>query len=178
MPPLHELNKEELIARFGMLPHPEGGYYVETHRSSMNISTPHGERSASTGILFLLGRTDVSHLHRIKSEEMWHYYAGGSIVIFELVEETKSFRSTILGPNVLDGEVIQYVVPPNTWFGSYVHDQSAAYSLVGCTVAPGFDFEDFELAKREDLIAEFPNALDPINRLTINETNIDNLEKK
>lgn len=164
------LAKEDLLVHLHLLPHPEGGYYAETYRATemVNCSDGRGLRAASTSILFLLGQGDVSHLHRIKSDEMWNYHHGGSLVIFELNEETKSFRSTILGPDVIKGQVLQYVVPANTWFGAYLDDPEAEYSLVGCTVAPGFDFADFELGDRAKLIAAFPGAIDPINRLTDN----------
>lgn len=161
------LNKDQVIAKYHMLPHPEGGYYVETFRSSTRIQTPSGEeRSSSTAILFLLSQHEASHLHRIKSEEVWHFYAGGPISIFELIEETGGFKVTQLGPDIEHGHVLQHVVPANVWFGAYVEDPSSSFSLVGCTVAPGFEFGDFELASRQQLLVDFPAATEVIHRLT------------
>jgi uncharacterized protein len=169
------LSKEELIEQLKMVKHPEGGYFVETYRSAEIIEPNDGRggRPASTGIYFLIGKNDRSHLHRIKSDEMWHYYLGGSLTIFEMNGSTKSFKRTVLGPDVIRGEVLQYVVPANTWFGSYLTaPEEHEWSLVGCTVSPGFDFADFELGSREYLVAEFPAAMDPINLLTRAHTNL------
>lgn len=133
--------KDELIARYNMQPHPEGGYFVETFRSSVQVQTPYGERSASTAIYFLVSPGESSNLHRIKSEEVWHFYAGGPISIVELVDDTQSFKITKLGPDIERGHVMQHVVPANVWFGAYVDSEDASFSFVGCTVAPGFDFQ-------------------------------------
>lgn len=162
------------MQRLGMLPHPEGGFYMETYRSPemVNPEDGRGPRPASTAIVFLLGKEDVSHLHRIKSDEMWHFYGGGALAIYELRESTGSFLRTVIGPNTVKGDLLQYVVPKNTWFGAMPHDLDAEYSLVGCTVAPGFDFADFELGERERLVAEFPGAMDVVNCLTVNKTTL------
>lgn len=161
------MEKEQIVQTLSMQPHPEGGYYVETFRSATTVETERGTRAASTAILFLLGKNDKSHMHRIKSEEVWHFHAGGPLAIIELKEDTQSYSLTVLGSNILNGEKLQHVVPANTWFGSYPYDENSAYSLVGCTVAPGFDFADFELAQnREDLYKPFPHAIDQINHLT------------
>lgn len=165
--------KERVVARLGLQPHPEGGYFKETFRSALTVDTPFGQRSASTGILFLLGRDDRSHLHRIKSEEMWHFYQGDTISVVELNEATQEFHVTRLGPNFDKGEVLQHVVPANVWFGAFIDGHhsgaaaSAGFGLVGCTVAPGFDFQDFELATREPLTALFPAASEMIAKLSI-----------
>ena len=99
----------------------------------------------------------VSRLHRIRSDEVWHFYKGSAIKIVELIAD--GFKETELGPDLL-----QYIVPANTWFGSYPID---VYSFVGCTVSPGFDFADFELGSRSKLTAEFPKASTIIEKLTI-----------
>lgn len=176
--PADVLAKQRIIDALNMQPHPEGGYYVETFRSSVTVDTDRGPRAASTAIHFLLGKHDVSHLHRIKSEEVWHYHAGGALSIFELDENTKSFKVTELGPQIEHNQKLQHVVPANVWFGAYLHDEDADYSLVGCTVAPGFDFEDFELAtKREEFIEQYPGAMDPINRLVPHTADISESKK-
>lgn len=179
-------SKDQVISFFEMQPHPEGGYFKETYRSPMKVTTEFGERSASTAIYFLLGHGDRSHFHRLKSDECWHYYGGESLNIVELIEETKSFKVTVLGPNILNNEKLQHIVPAGVWFGSYfvnedeylkerVYEHKSkddVYSLVGCTVSPGFDFNDFELANHEDLLRDYPAAMDMINRLTPKEDNI------
>lgn len=190
---MNYLSKNQVVQLLNMQPHPEGGYFVESYRSKQNIETEIGIRCASTAIYFLLGVNDTSKFHRIKSDEVWHYYAGEALSIVELDNERKISKTTKLGPNLLNGEVLQYVVPANTWFGSFLPDPhapgegphvnipapnpntSSGYTLVGCTVAPGFEFQDFEMAKRDELIEEFSQAIDMINRLTENVTDIKNL---
>jgi uncharacterized protein len=163
------MSKEEVISSLGMQKHPEGGYFVETFRSSMQVSTSRGERSASTAILFLLGRGDRSHLHRIQSEEMWHFYGGEPLAVVELCKDSpEHFKLTVLGSDMLNGQKLQHVVPANTWFGSFPYrEECHEYSLVGCTVAPGFEFADFELiSETHNLSQQFPNAVDVIQKLT------------
>ncbi|OUR96730.1 hypothetical protein A9Q84_10335 [Halobacteriovorax marinus] len=155
---------KKIIEKFKMLSHPEGGYYAETYRSVDVTTTEFGERSLCTGIYFLLEALDVSHLHRIKSDEMWHFYDGDPLVIVE-IDEAGKLISTILGRNLENGEVPQYVVKANRWFGSYPAKNSK-FSFVGCTVSFGFDFADFEMAKRDELIAEFPAHREIITKLT------------
>lgn len=141
------MTPEALIARFRLAPHPEGGYFRETYRSAH-----------STAIYFLLPRGHVSKFHRLKSDEVWHLYAGGPLHVIELtpngVKET-----------VLDSHRPQYVVPGGTWFGSFP-DPRANLAFVGCTVAPAFEFAHFEMAKRESLLKEFPLARVMIEKLT------------
>lgn len=177
-------SKREVIEHLQLLPHPEGGYYRETYRAGEVIvpDDGRGPRAACTAIYFLLGLRDKSHLHRIKSDEMWHFYGGVPLTIIELNEHTRSFNRTVLGGDIFKGQVLQHVVPKNTWFGSYVsdghgsnlaipsspgnEDEDDLFTLVGCTVAPGFDFLDFELAIRESLSASFPDVLEVVHFLT------------
>lgn len=161
------MQKNDVIQALNMSPHPEGGFYVESFRSSATVQTERGPRSASTAILFLLGRGDKSHLHTIQSEEVWHFYGGGPLAIVELSEETRGHKLTVLGADIANGQRLQHVVPANTWFGSFPLDESSEYSLVGCTVAPGFDFADFELVSdSQRLIEQFPLAEEIILKLT------------
>ena len=150
------MTQEQLIARFNMQPHPEGGYYTETYRSELTIQShqPNEMRSASTAIYFLLTAGNFSALHRIKSDEIWHFYLGDAIEVVELSEDGQ-WRVTRLGNDIEAGEVPQYMVKAGHWFGSRVLT-GKQFGLVGCTVAPGFDFADFELASRESLISDFP----------------------
>lgn len=134
---------EELIKAHGLIPHPEGGYYKETYRSKEVTQTSRGERPVSTGIFYLLSKGQKSRLHRIKSDEMWHFYGGDSLVVFEKNEDG-THKETILGSNLSLGQKVQYTVPAGVWFGAYLPEDSE-FAFVGCTVSPGFDFQDFEL---------------------------------
>ena len=156
---------QDLIDRLRLAPHPEGGYYRETYRAADGIRAPgfDGPRSISTAIYYLLAAGDRSMLHRIKSDEAWHFYAGGPLLIVALSPDGV-LTETRLGSDVARGEIPQHIVPAGHWFGACPAEGSA-YSLVGCTVAPGFDFADFEMSSRAALIAAFPQHADWIERL-------------
>lgn len=158
------MNAEAIIKSFGLESHPEGGFFKETYRSPVQIETPNGQRSCSTGIYFLLTAGQKSHLHRIKSDEVWHFYAGGPMAIYQLSPDGK-FVETILGPDIEAGHKVQYVVPAGWWFGG-MPCEGTEFSFVGCTVAPGFDFRDFEMAERDKLMTAFPHARQAIELLT------------
>lgn len=157
------------VKHLDLKPHPEGGYYKETYRATEKISDAglperfEGARNFSTAIYFLLRSEDRSLFHRIKSDELWHFHAGGTLEIFVLT--TDGLVVHRLGPNVEQGDALQVVVPANTWFGAKVIGDNA-YTLAGCTVAPGFDFRDFEMANFFELLKEFPKHGDLINALT------------
>jgi predicted cupin superfamily sugar epimerase len=161
---------EKLIEKYQLIPHPEGGYFRETYRSEGVI--PHqalpdnfkGDRNYCTGIYFLLPQGTKSCLHRIQSDEMWHFYLGGSMTLV-LMHEDYGVQNIILGSDLQAGETVQFVVPAGWWFGGYPNSESV-YSFVGCTVAPGFDFADFELGTRTDLISKFPESSELILKLT------------
>ncbi len=149
--------------------HPEGGFYKETYRSKEIIATCglparfDGTRNFSTAIYFLLRSEDRSVFHRIKSDELWHFYDGTTLLIYILTDDGLTIKR--LGNNLLLGESLQVVVPANCWFGARVENKQS-YSLCGCTVAPGFDFQDFEMADREELIKEYPAFKKEIVELT------------
>lgn len=151
------------IERLQLEPHPEGGFFRETYRDATQIKTDRGQRAVATHIYFLLRFGECSHLHRIQSAEGWHFYAGVPLVIHQFSEV---YQATILGDEHSKNP-FQAVVPKGVWFGAEV--LSAGYSLVGCTVSPGFDFEDFELAKAERLIPQYPEHQDLIHRLCLSE---------
>ncbi len=160
---------KQIIESLSLEPHPEGGYYKETYRSSTEI--PAGalkefpqKRNAATGIYFLLEEGDRSVFHRIKSDETWHHYDGDALEILEL-HNNGSLKVTLLGKNAAKGEQYQYVVPAGVWFASRPA-AGASFALVGCTVAPGFDFADFEMAERDRLIQEFAAHETTITELT------------
>jgi predicted cupin superfamily sugar epimerase len=153
------MNKESLIKQFNMEAHPEGGHYVETYRSQLNVDTPQGLRSASTGIHFLIPEDSISHLHRLKSDEGWHFHLGAPLKVIEIDLEGNLIE-TIMGIDFGGGQKLQHFVPAGHWFGS---TSMGDFSMVGCTVAPGFDFADFEMGKKELLSKQYPylkNILD------------------
>ena len=154
------------ITQLALTPHPEGGFYKETYRADTLILTEGfaGSRNVSTAIYFLLEGNDKSHFHKIKSDELWFYHDGASLEIFVL-EET-GLRTIRLGKNIAEGEVLQAVIPAHVWFASKVKD-SAGFVLVSCTVAPGFSFEDFELATTSLLLKQFPNENEVIAEMTL-----------
>jgi predicted cupin superfamily sugar epimerase len=136
-----ETSAAEIIARLELKPHPEGGHYRETFRDSR---TDASGRSRSTAIYFLLARGERSHWHRIDAVEVWHYYAG-SVLTLKIADDDGEW-SFKLGPNLAAGEQPQAIVPPDTWQAA---ESTGDWTLVGCTVAPGFDFATFELAPKD-----------------------------
>jgi uncharacterized protein len=156
------------INHLGLSPHPEGGYYRATYKSDLTIarnalpSSYQGDRSASTAIYFLLDGRNFSAFHRIASDEVWHFYAGSSLVVY-VIDPDGDYSELHLG-DVAD-EAFQAVVKAGCWFASRVKD-AAGFALVGCTVAPGFDFADFELAVRPELVAAYPQYRKLIEELT------------
>lgn len=154
------------IEKLGLLPHPEGGFYKETYRSktSVSISEFQGKRVCSTGIYFLLNSGNFSAFHRIKSDEMWHFYQGGGLEIFYFEQDT--LKTICLGNEPEKGQVFQALVPAGVWFAARPLP-GTSYALVGCTVSPGFDFRDFEMAKREELTTAYPKHSDLILELCI-----------
>lgn len=142
------------IENLQMEAHPEGGYYVSTYRSDVPTVTKQGERPHYTSIYFLLRSQDISHLHRLKSDELW-YYHGGSALTVHMILEDGTYVAKKLGLNIEQGEQPQVLVPKNTIFGSSV-DEENTFSLVGCMVSPGFDFADFEMFTQGELIKQYP----------------------
>jgi predicted cupin superfamily sugar epimerase len=129
-----------MIARLDLQPHPEGGHYRETFRDP---GVDANGRALSTAIYFLLARGERSHWHRIDAVEVWHYYAGHALALH--IADDAGHRAIRLGPGLAAGEVPQAVVPPQAWQAA---ETTGDWTLVGCTVAPGFDFAKFELAPK------------------------------
>jgi uncharacterized protein len=158
----------DLIAALGLSPHPEGGHYRETFRAPpLPCELPgRGTRAASTAIYFLLEQGDFSAFHRVRSDEVWHHYAGVPLELYTLRETAAGVEERVvrLGPNVLSGEVPQAVVEAGVLQAA--RPAGPGFTLCGCTVAPGFDFSDFEMPNREDLFERFPSAKDLIGALT------------
>ena len=160
---------EQIIKELGLEPHPEGGYYKETYRSEGSIpdgALPDfkGERVFTTAIYFLLTPYVFSAFHKIKSDEMWHHYDGSAIEL-HMISPEGEHSIVIIGKDFSNNEHPQYVVPAGYWFASRIKDE-AEFSLLGCTVSPGFDFHDFVLAKREELTLMFPQHGKIIAELT------------
>lgn len=155
-----KLDSTALAARLNLSPHPEGGWYRETHRSETDVVAGGGPRSAITSILFLLEHPHVSHLHRIDAEELWFWHAGADLLIQELRPDG-SHVVHHLGP----GGSFQAAIPAGSWFGAELATPGT-WALVGCAVAPGFTFAGFELGGRETLSRQFPTQTDLVNRLT------------
>ncbi|XWN38010.1 MAG: cupin domain-containing protein [Balneola sp.] len=161
---------EQLITTLNLQKHPEGGYFIESYRSEGVIPSEvlkdgiDGDRNYCTGIYFLLTSDNFSAFHRIKQDEMWHFYEGSPLVV-HMIDKEGGYSFQKIGLDLEDGQVPQFVVPKGVWFASEVMKPDS-YSFVGCTVAPGFDFADFELAEKDSLISEFPKYSKIINRLT------------
>ncbi|MGD0586800.1 MAG: cupin domain-containing protein [Oryzomonas sp.] len=160
------------IERLHLTRHPEGGWFRETYRAAEAIPEAglptrfQGERAFSTAIQFLLERDDCSALHRLKSDEMWHFYDGSPLTV-HLITQNGEYRPILLGRDPEQGEQLQAVAPAGCWFGADLAD-SGDFALMGCTVAPGFDFTDFEMGKRSKLAELFPQHEALIRRLTRN----------
>ena len=133
-----KLSAEDIIARLNLRPHPEGGYYHETFRDAYQVD---GRRAASTAIYFLLARGQRSHWHRVDAAEIWHYYAGDPLLL--RISDEDGEQIITLGANLNAGQLPQAVVPANAWQAA---ESTGDWTLVGCTVAPGFEFAKFELA--------------------------------
>ncbi|MEA2842857.1 MAG: uncharacterized protein QOJ69_528 [Actinomycetota bacterium] len=130
--------RSEVVALLGLSPHPEGGWFRETWRDDGSG----GQRGSGTAIYYLLGKGERSHWHRIDATEVWHFYAGDALDLALSAEGTE-VQHTLLGPAVEEGHRPQLVVPAGTWQSAVT---VGAWSLVGCTVSPAFDFDGFELA--------------------------------
>lgn len=161
---------QSLIKHLDLQPHPEGGFFKETYRSNA-VFQPNDEfysgaatRNYSTAIYFLLTKGNFSAFHRIKADEVWHFYQGDTLLVHCISPEGKYYTLSV-GPQISATTQPQAVVPAGTWFASEVIS-TGEFALVGCTVSPGFDFQDFELANREALVEEFPQHAAIITRLT------------
>lgn len=159
-----------LVKKLDLQPHPEGGYFKEVYRSDELIKQdglPDRYTSArcfSTSIYYMLEGEQFSAFHKLQSDETWHYYLGSPIVL-HLISSEGNYSKTILGQNINEDEVLQFTILNETWFAAEVKDKSS-FSLVGCTVAPGFDFADFQFGKRDELTKLFPSQSEIISKFT------------
>jgi predicted cupin superfamily sugar epimerase len=154
---------QELIDHLQLQAHPEGGYYAETYRSTLQVETDHGSRSLMTCIYFLLTSANFSRFHQIKSDEMWFYHEGSPLTVHMLSD--KGYEQLLIGPSDQEGHLPYQLVQSGVIFGSTV-DQKESYSLVSCVVAPGFDFQDFKLSTTGELLEKWPEHQHIIHQLT------------
>lgn len=154
---------KRVVETLGLTPHPEGGFYKEVSRGALRLDLPRGPRAAHTAIYFLLPSGAFSALHRVSSDEVWHHYDGDPLSL-HLLDDAGVHAEVVLGRDLACGERPLHVVPAGVW-------QAAAplgerHSLCGCTVAPGFDFADFEMPPRKELLSRFPAHAALVSRLT------------
>jgi hypothetical protein len=158
------------IEKLSLEAHPEGGYYRQTYRADLVLTKAAlpreftGPRAVSTAIYFLLEGENFSAFHRLRSDEVWHFYVGSTLVV-HVIDQHGRYSEILLGSDPEAGEALQAVVKAGCWFASRVRD-GKGFALVGCTVAPGFEFEDFEMARREELVSEYPQHRGVIEGLT------------
>ena len=160
------------IDKLQLQQHPEGGYYQETYIAEEKIKAEHlpvrfnSDRITGSAIYFLLTGTEFSAFHRLKSDELWHFYTGDPLKLY-VIDNEGHLTENLLGPDPEKAAVFQVTVKANCWMAAKVgSDDPDAYTLVGCTAAPGFDFEDFELGKQEELIRDYPDHEGVITELT------------
>lgn len=153
------MTAEDWIARLQLEPHPEGGYFRRSYTAGLTLLLPDraGPRPAATAIYYLLKSGQRSRLHRLKSDELWHFYTGSPLTVHVLDGEGQ-YAARLLGHDPTLGQQFQLSISAGCWFGATV-DDPAGFSLVGCTVAPGFDFADFELANRSALVRQYPRYI-------------------
>ncbi len=157
------------IDHLDLKPHPEGGHFKEVYRSAAAVSGEalegyDGPRNLGTSIYFLLRDQEFSALHRIKQDELWHFYAGSTLTV-HVIDAAGRYTPIRMGPDLQAGERLQALVPGGSLFGASV-DGAHGYALVGCTCVPGFDFADFELPTKEELLGRYPQHGALIERLT------------
>ncbi|MDP4261950.1 MAG: cupin domain-containing protein [Bacteroidota bacterium] len=158
------------IKKLHLQQHIEGGWYSEIYRSALVFNKTqlpavfNGDRNACTHIYFLLEKKGFSAFHRIQSDELWHFYAGDPLIIYE-IDKTGQLNQHLLGNDLEKGQSLFCIISAGNWFASKVAD-GGEYGLAGCTVAPGFDFKDFELAERKNLSDSYPQHDELIRQLS------------
>lgn len=164
------LRKEELIDKLQLEKHPEGGYFKETYRSEILLpdsalpSEFTSGRNASTCIYFMLTSDEFSAFHKVNQDETWHFYLGQTITL-HIVSPQGNYSQVSIGNDFSQNETPQFIVPAQHWFAAEMKTENS-FALVGCTVAPGFDFDDFNLADQKELQQMFPHHTEIIQKLT------------
>ncbi|MES2392299.1 MAG: cupin domain-containing protein [Acidobacteriota bacterium] len=158
------MTAEDVKGLLGLVPHPrEGGWYVRTWEAEEFVAAGVGERRTSTAIYYLLEPDTFSEMHVLESDEIFHHYLGGSVEMLQLFADgTKAV--TVIGKDIVAGEKLQHVVKRGVWQGSRLLD--GEWALLGCTVSPGFEFEDYAAATFEELSAKWPEERERIRALT------------
>lgn len=161
-------NKDYWVDHLNMIKHPEGGYFTPTYTAPHTIKKEHinedfeGSRALATSIYFLIAEGDVSNFHRLKADELWYFHSGSPLTI-SIIDPDGNYREAYLGLDMEKGQHPQVLVPAGSIFGSFTHGE---YALVGCMVTYGFDFNDFELFERADLLSQYPQHGEIITKLT------------
>jgi uncharacterized protein len=164
------LDAKAITRQLGLEPHPEGGFYRETYRSNESIAAAAlpprygNDRSLCTAIFYLLTPDSFSALHRLQSDEVFHFYLGDPVTMLQLHGDGRG-ETTVLGQDIMAGQQLQVIVPRGVWQGMCLND-GGHFALLGTTVSPGFDFDDFEVGTRNTLKREYPSCADLIERLT------------
>ncbi|MBC2769519.1 cupin domain-containing protein [Pusillimonas sp. 7-48] len=165
---MHDLPRivDHLVTRLNMQPHPEGGYYSETYRAVDQVRRVSDDavRASSTAIYYLLSDGAWSTWHRITSDEVWHFYAGSPLNVYVLGADGRLDIHKLGNPLTHEQCTYQAVVPAGCWFAAALETPDS-YALAGCTVAPGFEFSEFELANTAELLAAYPQHAETIRRL-------------
>jgi uncharacterized protein len=161
------LTADEIVNALKMMPHPvEGGYFAETYRAAETVPQTvigrayPGARSLSTAIYYMLTPGTISAMHRVRGDEMFHFYLGDPVEMLQL-DSDGTGEVVVLGQDILSGMTLQHVVPGGVWQGSRLLE-GGKFALMGTTMAPGFEYEDYETGKRDELIAKYPAFADLI----------------
>lgn len=158
-------NGLNLLRKLSLQKHPEGGYFKESYRSGteINVKGRKGTWRAATAIYYMLVGNQFSAFHRVKSDEIWHHYTGSSLTL-HIIKDNSELNKIKLGKG--KGERFQVVIKANTWFAASLNNKKS-YCLVGCTLSPGFEYDDWEIGNRYTLIKTFPRHRKSIERYTI-----------
>lgn len=164
----NSITAEQLVEKLDLKPHPEGGFYSRIFESVARLESSK-DRPMSTGIYYLLTHGAFSRLHKLKSsDEVWHFYTGVPLTVITLDPISGEAKKTKLGSDIFNGQTFNYTVPAGVWFGACLETSKPGdFALVGCNVTPGFMFEEFEMGNRNQLLKEFPKAIETINKLTL-----------
>ncbi len=165
---MNEKTAQYWIKNLDLIAHPEGGYYKNTYASeSADLDVAGKKRKLYTSIYFLLSSGEISHFHRLKSDELWYFHGGSSLTV-HVIDLNGEYKEMKLGLDIENGEVPQVLVPKHSIFGSSVMEKDT-FSLVGCMVSPGFDFEDFELFTQDELLQQYPEHIEIIQKMAYKE---------
>lgn len=160
------MTADSIIEYLNLTRHPEGGFYRETYRAEKSITLEGGKvRNAGTAIYYLLKGTDKSHFHRVGSDELWLFHQGEPLEI-HVITHDGTIETRVLGNRLDLNEKPQIAIPANVWFAAGIQSR-VGFSLVSCVVAPGFEFEDFELADKNELIELYPHLEDEIKEFSL-----------